>query len=104
MIAGGASLPDILAQLCAAIDTQSPDIRELRFIEDAGHSAVIAIEGERSRAALQKAFLELKASEQELRRIVDAIPQTIVVLSPNGTPLYGNRTVLDYTGLTVDEV
>ena len=61
-------------------------------------------EQERSRAALQKAFLELKASEQELRRIVDAIPHTIVVLSPNGTPLYGNRTVLDYTGLTVDEV
>src|SRR2546429_3600190 len=43
-------------------------------------------------------------SEQEARRIVDAIPQTIVVLSPDGAALYANRSVLAYTGLTIDEV
>src|SRR5437016_13683390 len=43
-------------------------------------------------------------SEQEARRIVDAIPQTIVVLSPDGAALYANRSVLAYAGLTIDEV
>src|SRR2546426_2281336 len=43
-------------------------------------------------------------SEQEARGIVDAIPQTIVVLSPDGAALYANRSVLAYTGLTIDEM
>src|SRR2546425_1201585 len=43
-------------------------------------------------------------SEQEARGIVDAIPQTIVVLSPDGAALYANRAVLAYPGLTIDEV
>src|SRR6266403_3052232 len=43
---------------------RSPSSRELRLIEDAGHIAVIAIEGKRSEAALKKAFLEIKTSEQ----------------------------------------
>src|SRR5947209_14531540 len=43
-------------------------------------------------------------SEQEARGIVDAIPQTIVVLSPDGPALHGNRSMLAYTGLTIDEV
>ena len=32
-----------------------------------------------------------------------AIPYTVVVLSPNGTALYANQTILDYTGLTKEE-
>jgi formate hydrogenlyase transcriptional activator len=83
---------------------RSPSAQELRLIEDAAHIAVIAIEQERSQAALRKAFLEIKASEQELRGILDAIRQTIVVLSPEGTPLYANRYVLEYTGLTFGEL
>jgi PAS domain S-box-containing protein len=46
----------------------------------------------------------LKASEQELRGIVDAIPQLIVVRDPDGTFLYANRSLLEYSGLTVDEI
>jgi PAS domain S-box-containing protein len=42
--------------------------------------------------------------EQELRRITDAIPQLIVVLSPNGRTLYANRVTLEYTGLTMEEM
>src|SRR5580692_3157717 len=42
--------------------------------------------------------------EQELRRIIDLIPQTIVVLNPNGKAIYANRVALDYTGLSLDEV
>src|SRR5256886_15769486 len=43
-------------------------------------------------------------SEQEARGIVDAIPETIVVLSPDGAALYGHRSMLAYTCLTLHEV
>jgi GAF domain-containing protein len=78
---------------------RSPTSPELHLIEDAATVAVIAIEGERSQAALGQAFEEIKASEQELRGIVDAISQAIVVLGPDGNGLYANRPLLDYTGL-----
>src|SRR6202030_4713678 len=42
--------------------------------------------------------------ERELRRIIDAIPQTIVVLHPSGAPLYANQATLDYAGLTTEGV
>ncbi len=83
---------------------RSPTPCELQLIEDAANIAVIAIEGERSQAALKKAFHEIKASEQELRNIVDAISQSIVVLGPDGRGLYANRPLLDYTGLTMEQL
>src|SRR5712691_5721456 len=46
----------------------------------------------------------LKSSEQEAQQIVDAIPQTIAVLSPDGQAIYGNRSLLQYIGLTIDEM
>src|SRR5438093_8215217 len=46
----------------------------------------------------------LRSSELEAQVIVDAIPQAIAVLSPDGQPLYGNRSLLQYTGLTIAEV
>jgi len=46
----------------------------------------------------------LRKSEQELRGIVDAIPQTIVVLDADGRGLYANRPLLDYTGLTMEQL
>jgi len=83
---------------------RSPTGRQLQLIEDAATIAVIAIEGQRSRVSLQEAFREIRASEQELRQITDAIPITIVVLSPDGTSLYANRSVLEYSGITLEEV
>src|SRR2546422_10884161 len=52
----------------------------------------------------RRAEEKLRQDEQELRRIIDAIPQTIVVLGPDGRNLYANQAMLDYTGLTMDEV
>src|SRR5271154_6560721 len=46
----------------------------------------------------------LHQDEQELGKIVDLIPQTIIVLNPNGKALYANRVALEYTGLSLDEV
>src|SRR5205823_1799423 len=47
---------------------------------------------------------KLREDERELRRITDAIPQTIVVLDPRGVPLYANQATLDYTGLNSEDV
>jgi PAS domain S-box-containing protein len=57
-----------------------------------------------ARAALQTAFEKLKAEESELRRMTDAIASYIYVLGPDGTALYANQTLLDYTGLTLEDV
>src|SRR5437762_4986940 len=40
----------------------------------------------------------------DFQQIVDCIPQTITVLDPDGTIIYANQAVLDYTGLTVADV
>src|SRR5713226_5562886 len=46
----------------------------------------------------------LREDEREIRRITDAIPQTIMVLNPSGVPIYANQALLDYIGLTLDDV
>ena len=53
---------------------------------------------------LKQTEAKLREDERELRRITDAIPQTIVILDPDGTPVYANQAVLDYTGLTMEDV
>jgi formate hydrogenlyase transcriptional activator len=85
-------------------EPRTPSESDLQLIEDAGRVAVIAIEGERARTALEKASEEIRKSEAELRTIIDAIPQLITVLTPDGRWLYSNRAVLEYTGLTREEV
>src|SRR6202171_4433512 len=52
----------------------------------------------------KQAEKKLLEEERELRRITDAIPQTIVVLDEKGHPLYANQTMLDYIGLTKQDV
>src|SRR2546427_637214 len=53
---------------------------------------------------LKQTEAKLREDERELRRITDAIPQTIVIQDPDGTPVYANQAVLDYTGLTMEDV
>ena len=45
-----------------------------------------------------------KNAEGEAKRILDAIPQTIVVLDPEGKTVSANRASLDYHGLTLDQI
>jgi formate hydrogenlyase transcriptional activator len=52
----------------------------------------------------KRAEKKLLEDERELRSIIDAIPQTIIVLDPSGFPLHANQALLDYTGLTMREV
>ena len=53
---------------------------------------------DRKRAAARQ-----QGDQAQMRRIIDAIPQYIVVLGPDGDTLYANQVVLDYTGLTLEE-
>ncbi len=84
-------------------EPRTPSETDLRLIEGAGHIAVIAIEGERSQAALTRAFDEIAKSEAELRTIIDAIPQLIIATGADGKFLSANQAVLEYTGLTKEE-
>src|SRR5579864_314553 len=61
-----------------------PTDAEIKLIEAAGHLALIAIERQRSRAALTTALDEIAKSEAELRTITDAIPQLIVAIGADG--------------------
>jgi PAS domain S-box-containing protein len=67
-------------------------------------TAMDVTEQHEARAALQTAFEQIKAEEAELRRMTDAVASYIYVLGRDGTALYANQTLLDYTGLTLEEV
>src|SRR6267143_4746494 len=78
-------------------EPRRPRPQDLEVLEQIAAVAAVAIQH-------QRAHEQLRHDEQELRQIVDAIPQTIVVLGPDGRTLYANQAMLDYTGLTRDEV
>jgi formate hydrogenlyase transcriptional activator len=52
----------------------------------------------------KRAEEKLRQDEIELRQIADAIPHNIVVIRPDGTRLYANRTFLEYTGVEPEDV
>ena len=52
----------------------------------------------------KRAEEKLRQDERELRRITDAIDQHILVLGPDGNILYANRLLLEYSGLSVEDV
>jgi len=54
--------------------------------------------------ALKQLEEKLREEDRELRRITDAIPQTIVVLDTSGVPIYANQAMLDYSGLSAEDV
>jgi formate hydrogenlyase transcriptional activator len=53
---------------------------------------------------LKRTEEKLRQDEREIRRITDAIPQTIVIQRPDGTPIYANQAALDYSGFTMEDV
>lgn len=92
-------------------EVRTPNETDLRLIEGAGHIAVIAIEGERSQEALRSAFDEIRNSEakleqdeRELRQLIDFLPQHVVVMDKDGTLLQANKRLLDYLGLTWEQM
>ncbi|MCU1258549.1 MAG: sigma54 specific transcriptional regulator, Fis family, partial [Bryobacterales bacterium] len=85
-------------------EVQHPGTDDIQLIDYASRIAGIAIERERSRSALTVAFEKIKQSEAELRTIIDVIPQIIIAIGADGQYLYANQALLEYTGLTKEEV
>ena len=52
---------------------------------------------------LKRAEDRHEGDQRQIRRIIDAIPQYITVLGPDGKVLYANEAVLEYTGLTDEQ-
>ena len=48
----------------------------------------------------KRAEQKLRQNEEDLRTIIDAIRQFVVVLAPDGSTLYANRVALENTSLT----
>jgi PAS domain S-box-containing protein len=53
---------------------------------------------------LKRAEEKLRQDEIELQQVVDTIAQLVLFLSPEGRALHANRFMLDYTGLSPEEV
>src|SRR3989442_1185460 len=81
------------------LDAESHELSDA--LEKLGQEAARLQTDIEDRKRAEKKLLE---EERELRRITDAIPQTIVVLDAKGQPLYANQAMLDYTGLTMQDV
>jgi PAS domain S-box-containing protein len=56
-----------------------------------------------AKEALQKAFNEIKKSEDRLRLVIDTIPTLVWRAGPDGVPDFLSQPALDYTGLTLDQ-
>jgi PAS domain S-box-containing protein len=56
-----------------------------------------------AKEALQKAFDEIKKSEDRLRLVIDTIPTLVWRARPDGVPDFLNQPALDYTGLSLDQ-
>src|SRR6202045_531961 len=85
-------------------EVRHPTPDDIQLIDYASRIAGLAIERERSQSALTLAFEEIRKSEAQLKQIVDLIPQGIAVLDPDGKALYVNQWLLDYSGLSLDEI
>jgi formate hydrogenlyase transcriptional activator len=83
-------------------EVRNPGPGEIHLIDYASHIAGIAIERHRSQSGQTIAFEKI-TSKAERRQIIDAISQLIVVLHADGTTLYANQAVVDYTGLSLED-
>jgi PAS domain S-box-containing protein len=63
-----------------------------------GHGASMDINGQK------KAEDALRASEQQLRLLVDTIPTLVWCATAQGEPSYFNKRLMDYVGLTLEDL
>src|SRR5712672_4677011 len=85
-------------------EVRHPTPDDIQLIDYSSRIAGLAIERERSQSALTLAFEKIRKSEAQLKQIVDVIAQGIAVLDPDGKALYVNQWLLDYSGLSLDEI
>jgi formate hydrogenlyase transcriptional activator len=85
-------------------ESRIPTNAEIELIEGARHIALIAIERQRSQAALALALEKIKTNEESLRLIVDSIPGQIAVMTAGGEVELVNGQILEYFGKTTEEL
>jgi PAS domain S-box-containing protein len=68
-------------------------------VEEFVGTMIDVTEQHQARAALQKAFEEIKRSEDQLRLMVDTIPGLVCVFSSTGELELVNQPTLEYTGM-----
>jgi PAS domain S-box-containing protein len=93
-------------------EPRTPDVGDLRLIEDASYIALTAIEVEQSRTALERAVVDLterRRVEQALREreresllILDTIPALIAILKPNGEVDAVNHELVEFCGQSLE--
>src|SRR5438309_2014891 len=87
---------EVLGTFCVSYaEPRTPNSRDLEFINETGHIALIAIELERSHRALTNALVGIKNSEDRLRTIIDTIPALAWSARPDGSAEFFNRRWLD---------
>src|SRR5216684_4384521 len=77
-----------------------------RYVHSVGHTVVGHVgvtEQHLTKGALEKAFDEIKKSEDRLRLVIDTIPSLVWRAGPEGIPDFLNQPALDYTGLSLDQ-
>jgi formate hydrogenlyase transcriptional activator len=74
-----------------------PTAQHQHLIGQITHLATVAIEHKHREE-------KLRQDELELRRITDAIDQRIAVHEPDGKIIYANRVMLEYSGLSLEDV
>lgn len=57
-----------------------------------------------AKETLQRAFDEIRKSEDRLRLVIDTIPTLVWRAGPDGVPDFLNQPALDYTGLSPDQI
>lgn len=85
-------------------ERRSPSEHEIQLIHYAARIVGIAIEREFTQKSLEKAFDQIQKSERELRQLIDFLPEHVFVLDAEGAVVQVNRTMLDYTGRTLEEM
>jgi PAS domain S-box-containing protein len=89
----------------------------IRYVHSVGHplvggdgevaelvgTLVDVTEQQHANEKLQRAFDEIKKSEDRLRLVVDTIPALVWRSTPDGIPDFLNQQALDYTGLSLDQ-
>jgi PAS domain S-box-containing protein len=53
---------------------------------------------------LKRAEARLRQDDEELRQLIDLLPQHVAVLDKDGHLLQANRTLLDYMGVTLEDI
>ncbi len=98
--------PSARERVPSAPDARAPSLNDddSRLAQRTEELAAANEELVREIAERRRVEEKLRQDERELRRITDHIPQAIVVLAPDGTMLHANAFVLDYSGLSLEDV